>query len=110
MGPGAHLKRTFHLFFLHPSPDCPCEHLAMLMDYWGPSGCRIIEPIGAFEDCPARPFPPYGASRLEWLIEQIDAEAERRRLVIPFRKTFIRRFVVNAIRAARHDEERELVS
>jgi hypothetical protein len=86
-GPGTELRRIiaswqkrFPWLSLSATPGCGCGSTARQMDAWGPSKC---------------------AAKIDVLVAKLEAEAAKRRLTVPFRKTAARLLIKQAIRRAR---------
>lgn len=86
-GPGTELKaiiarwqRRLPWFDLSPRQGCDCANTARMMDRWGCDRCS--EKIGE-------------------ILDKLEAEAVKRHLTVPFRRTIARSMVKLAIRRAR---------
>lgn len=87
-GPGTELKkiiaawqRRFPWFDLGPRKGCGCADTVRLMNRWGPAGCE---------------------QRMDTILNKMEAEAEKRKLTVPFRRTMAKLLVKQAIRRSRH--------
>lgn len=79
-GPGDELAHIFHWFAQHPTPECPCERLRAQMNLWGPDGCL---------------------DNLDDILNVLEGEADRRKIIVPFRRGWLERFVRWAVYKAR---------
>ena len=77
MSPGDELAAIFARLGIHPQPGCQCIDLRNLMNQLGP---KCLE-------------------KLDWLTEQLEKEASRRRL--PFSKTAARALIRYAVQKSR---------
>ena len=85
--PGAELQKIiawwqkrFPWFDLSEKPGCNCGSVRAWMDSIGPDGCE---------------------KKIEQILDKLQAEAKKRKLTIPFQRTWARMMVKSAIRRAR---------
>lgn len=87
LGPGTHLSRIIARcqkllpwWDMQPHKGCGCNDTARWMDQLGPDGCE---------------------THLDAIVERLEAEAARREIRFPFRRTAAKKLVRWAIRRAR---------
>lgn len=88
--PGAELQKIiawwqkrFPWFDLSEHKDCTCASVSKWMNTLGPDGCE---------------------KKIEQILDRLEAEAKKRKLTIPFQRTWARMMVKSAIRRSRKNQ------